>query len=189
MLDILHQCSREVQEIFIYSLYTATRTNFDRVFGTFERVTSFDNAQDLLLYYTRQPAIVRPTGINLIWLQTMLLMILDCDWRGPDNFVLKDGVPKHSLIQSAHKLGSDMAKGLGQLKSKRSSEADVDSEANLVRRNWVALGILSRWYAISVADQSALGTYEMGGREDDRVVGRVTTGIGGMLFSGLLNPH
>ncbi|KAH8427729.1 putative C6 finger domain protein [Aspergillus melleus] len=177
LLEILHQCSREVQEIFIYSLYTATRTNFDRVFGTFERVTSFDNAQDLLLYYTRQPAIVRPTGINLIWLQTMLLMILDCDWRGPDNFVLKDGVPKHSLIQSANKLASDMAKGLGQLKTKRSSDPDVDSEANLVRRNWVALGILSRWYAVSVADPSALGTYEMGGREDERVVGRVSTGI------------
>ncbi|THC98882.1 hypothetical protein EYZ11_001660 [Aspergillus tanneri] len=178
LLDILHQCSREVQEIFIYSLYTVTRTSFDRVFGTFERVTSFDNAQDLLLYYTRQPAIVRPTAVNLIWLQTMLLMILDCDGRGPDNFVLKDGVPKYSLIQSANRLGSDLAKGLGQLKIKRSSDTDVDSEANLVRRNWVALAILSRWYAISVADPSALGSYEVGGREDERMVGRATTGIG-----------
>lgn len=178
LLEILHQCSREVQEIFLYSLYTVTRTNMDRVISTFERVTSFDNAQDLLLYYTRQPALARPTGVNLIWLQTMLLMILDCDSRGPDNFVLKDGVPKHSLIQSASKLGSDLAKGLGQLKSKRSSDPDVDSEANLVRRNWVALAILSRWHAISVADPSILGTYEIGGREDERVVGPVATGIG-----------
>jgi hypothetical protein len=179
LLEILHQCSREVQEIFIYSLYTVTRTNMDRVISTFERVTSFDNAQDLLLYYTRQPALARPTGVNLIWLQTMLLMILDCDSRGPDNFVLKDGVPKHSLIQSASKLGSDLVKGLGQLKSKRSSDPDVDSEANLARRNWVVLAILSRWHAISVADPSVLGTYEIGGQEDERVVGPVTTGIGG----------
>ncbi|EAU33645.1 conserved hypothetical protein [Aspergillus terreus NIH2624] len=175
---LLHLCSREVQEIFLYSLYTVTRTNIERLIGNFERVTSFDNAQDLLLYYTRQPAIIRPTGVNLIWLQTILLMILDCDSRGPDNFVLKDGVPKHSLIQSASKLGSDLAKNLGQLKSKRSSDADVDSDANLVRRSWVSLAIMSRWYAISVADPSALGMYEIGGREDERVLGSIATRIG-----------
>ncbi|PKY03171.1 hypothetical protein P168DRAFT_305496 [Aspergillus campestris IBT 28561] len=178
LMELLHQCSREVQEIFLYSLYTTTATNLDRVVSTFERVTSFDNAQDLLLYYTRQPSILRSNGANLIWLQSTLLMIMDCDSRGPDNFVLKDGVPKQSLIQSALKLGSDMAKGLGQLKSKRSSEPDVDSDANLVRRNWVSLAILTRWYAISVADPSVLGSQEIGGREDERVVGSITTGIG-----------
>jgi hypothetical protein len=120
--------------------------------------------------------------VNLIWLQSMLLMILDCDSRGPDNFVLKDGIPKHTLIQSATKLGSDLAKGLGQLKSKRSSDPDVDSEANLVRRNWVSLIILSRWYAISVADPSVLGTHEIGGREDERVLGSVAVGIACMLL-------
>ncbi|KAL2835235.1 hypothetical protein BDW59DRAFT_137363 [Aspergillus cavernicola] len=176
LLGLLHQCSREVQEIFLYSLYTLTRVNIDRVASTFERVTSYDNAQDLLLYYTRQPALVRSTGVNLIWLQSMLLMILDCDSRGPDNFVLKDGIPKHSLIQSATKLGSDLAKNLGQLKSKRSSDPDNDSEANLARRNWVSLVILTRWYAISVADPSVLGTHEIGGREDERVLGSIPAG-------------
>ncbi|KAF9889402.1 Glucose-responsive transcription factor [Aspergillus nanangensis] len=179
LLELLHLCSREVQEIFLYSLYTLTRTNIDRVVSSFERVTSFDNAQDLLLYYTRQPAMVRPNGVNLIWLQTILLMILDCDSRGPDNFVLKDGVPKHSLIQTASKLGSDLAKSLGQLKMKRSSDPDLDSDSNLVRRNWVSLAIMSRWYAISVSDPSALGTFEIGGREDERVLGSIATGIGG----------
>ncbi|KAH2308130.1 hypothetical protein KXV47_006713 [Aspergillus fumigatus] len=178
LLEILHQCSREVQEVFLYALYTVTRTNLDRVLSTFERVTSFDNAQDLLLYYTRQPALVRPTAVNLVWLQATLLMILDCDSRGPENIVLKDGVPKHSLIQSATKLGSDMAKSLDQLKAKRSSDADVDSDANLVRRSWVSLAILARWYAISVADLSVLVNQEIGGREDERVLGSVTAGIG-----------
>ncbi|GFF38495.1 uncharacterized transcriptional regulatory protein C320.03 [Aspergillus udagawae] len=178
LLEILHQCSREVQEVFLYALYTATRTNLDRVLNTFERVTSFDNAQDLLLYYTRQPALVRPTAVNLVWLQTTLLMILDCDSRGPENLVLKDGMPKHSLIQSATKLGSDMAKSLDQLKAKRSSDADVDSDANLVRRSWVSLAILARWYAISVADPSVLVNQEIGGREDERILGSVTAGIG-----------
>ncbi|GAQ42157.1 glucose-responsive transcription factor [Aspergillus tubingensis] len=177
LLELLHQCSREVQEIFLYSLLTVTRTNMDRMTNAFERVTSFDNAQDLLLYYTRQPAMLRPAAINLIWLQTLLLMIVDCDSRGPDNFVMKDGVPKHTLIQSATKLGSDMAKAFGQLRTKRSSDPDVDSDANLVRRSWVSLALLSRWYAISVADYSVLGTFEIGGREDERVLGSATAGI------------
>jgi hypothetical protein len=107
----------------------------------------------------------------------MLLMILDCDSRGPDNFVLKDGIPKHTLLQSATKLGSDLVKSLGQLKSKRSSDPDIDSEANLARRNWVSLIILTRWYAISVADTGILGTSDIGGREDERVLGGVTAGI------------
>jgi hypothetical protein len=113
-------------------------------------------------------------------------MILDCDSRGPENIVLKDGVPKHSLIQSATKLGSDMAKSLDQLKGKRSSDADVDSDANLVRRSWVSLAILARWYAISVADPSVLVNQEIGGREDERVLGSVTAGIGGTFDFHLL---
>lgn len=185
LLETLHQCSREVQEVFLYGLYTVTRSNMGRVAGAFEKVASFDNAQDILLYYTRQPALVRSTATNLIWLQTMLLMILDCDSRGPDNFVLKDGVPKHTLIQSATKLGSDMAKSLGQLRNKRSSDPDVDSDANLTRRNWVSLIILTRWYAISVADPSVLGNHEIGGREDERVAGSVTTGVGCMSSASL----
>ncbi|KAL2870509.1 putative C6 finger domain protein [Aspergillus lucknowensis] len=177
LLGLLHQCTREVQEIFLYSLYTLTCVNIDRVAGAFERVTSYDNAQDLLLYYTRQPAMVRSTGVNLLWLQSILLMILDCDSRGPDNFVLKDGIPKHTLIQSATKLGSDLVKSLGQLKPKRSSDSDVDSEANLARRSWVCLVILMRWYAVSVADPSVLGTPEIGGRDDERILGSVAAGI------------
>lgn len=176
-LELLHQCNREVQEIFCYALYTVTRTDLSRVATNFEKVTSFDNAQDLLLYHTKQPLIVHSTAVNLIWLQTLLLMIIDADTRGPDNFVLKDGIPKHTLVQAASKLGYDLAKNQGQLKNKRPTDPDVDSDANLTRRNWVSLIILTRWYAISVADGTVLGGQEIGGREDERVVGQITTGI------------
>ncbi|KAJ5727315.1 hypothetical protein N7493_005135 [Penicillium malachiteum] len=176
-LELLHQCNREAQEIFCYALYTATRTDMSRVMARFERVTSFDNAQDLVLYHTRQPLIVHSTAVNLIWLQTLILMIIDCDQRGPDNIVLKDGIPKHILIQAANKLGHDLAKNQGQLKQKRVSDPDVDSDANLTRRNWVSLIILTRWYAISLADATVLGGQEIGGREDERVVGNITMGV------------
>lgn len=154
-----------------------------RVAGNFEKINGFDNAQDLLMFHTRQPLIVHSTPVNLIWLQSLLLMIIDCDTRGPDNFVLKDGVPKGSLVQAANKLGYDLAKSQGQLKNKRSVDPDVDSDANLTRRNWVSLVILARWYAISVADATVLGGHEIGGREDERVVGQITTGIACMLIT------
>ncbi|CAG8214343.1 unnamed protein product [Penicillium nalgiovense] len=176
-LELLHQCNREAQEIFCHALYSVTRTDMSRVAGNFEKINGFDNAQDLLMFHTRQPLIVHTTPVNLIWIQSLLLMIIDCDTRGPDNFVLKDGVPKGSLVQAANKLGYDLAKSQGQLKNKRSVDPDVDSDANLTRRNWVSLVILARWYAISVADATVLGGHEIGGREDERVVGQITTGI------------
>lgn len=176
-LELLHQCNRETQEIFCYALYAVTRTDLSRVAGNFEKVTSFDNAQDLLLYHTRQPLIVHSTAASLVWFQALNLMIIDCDSRGPDNLVLKDGLPKHTLVQAASKLGYDLAKSLGQLKTKRTSDADVDSDANLTRRNWVSFIILARWYAISTADATVIGGQEIGGREDERVVGQITTGI------------
>lgn len=176
-LELLHQCNRETQEIFCYALYTVTRTDLSRVAGNFEKVTSFDNAQDLLLYHTRQPLIVHSTAASLVWFQALNLMIIDCDSRGPDNLVLKDGLPKHTLVQAASKLGYDLAKSMGQLKTKRTSDADVDSDANLTRRNWVSFIILARWYAISTADATVIGGQEIGGREDERVVGQITTGI------------
>lgn len=181
-LELLHQCNREAQEIFCYALYSVTRTDLTRVAANFEKISSFDNAQDLLLFHTRQPLIVHSTAVNLIWLQSLILMIVDCDTRGPDNFVLKDGVPKESLVQAANKLGYDLAKNQGQLKNKRTSDPDVDSDANLTRRNWVSLVILARWYAISVADATVLGGHEIGGREDERVVGQITTGIACMSY-------
>lgn len=177
-LELLHQCNREAQEIFCYALYTATRTDLARVAGNFERVTSFDNASDLLLYHARQPLTIHSTAVNLIWLQSLLLMIIDCDHRGPDNFVFKDGIPKHSLVQAANKLGYDLAKSQGQLIFNRPSDPDVDSDANLTRRNWVSLVIMTRWHSLSVADASMMGdAIEIGNsREDSRVCGDITTG-------------
>jgi hypothetical protein len=110
-------------------------------------------------------------------------MIIDCDTRGPDNFILKDGIPKQTLVQAASKLGYDLAKSQGQLKTNRATDADVDSDANLTRRNWVSFNILARWYAISVADGTVIRGQEIGGREDKRVVGQIVTGIACKLNS------
>lgn len=178
LLELLHQCSREVQEVFLYALYAVTCTNMGRVANAFEKVASYDAAQDLLLsYHARQPVVIRPTAVSLVCLQALLLMILDCDARGPENLLAKNGAPKHALIQAATKIGYDLAKILGQLRGKRTSDSDVDSDSNLTRRNWVSLAILARWHALGVADASLVGNYEIGGLEDERVVGTATSQI------------
>ncbi|KAJ5899487.1 hypothetical protein N7495_004231 [Penicillium taxi] len=176
-LELLHQCNRELQEAFCYALYTVTRTDLSRVAGHFEKVGSFDAAIELVLSHARQPLMLNSTAANVVSLQSLVLLIIDCDSRGPDNFLLKDGVPKQSLVQAASKLGYDLAKNQGQLRSVRAADFDIDSIANLTRRNWVSLIILTRWYAVSVADATVLTGQEIGGREDERVVGQITMGL------------
>lgn len=181
MLELLHQCNRSVQETFCHALYAVTHTNVTRVASSFVRVMSFEHAQELLLGCTRSPVMVHPTATNLIWLQSLLLMIIDCDTRGPDNLLNRDGIPKHALIQVANKLGYELAKSHGQLKTHRVADPDVESNASLIRRNWTSLIILTRWYAMSMADASVLGSFEIGGPEDSYVMGPIWEGIAGEL--------
>jgi hypothetical protein len=176
-LELMHQCPREVQEAFLYALYAVTHTRMDRVAGAFQKVESFDNAQDLLVFHARNPPVAPVTALNIVWFQAMLLMILDADSRGPDNLTLKSGIPKHTLLLNAGKLGHDLAKGCGQLHSQRASVPDADADANLVRRCWVSLVVLSRWYAISMSDASLMRSEEILGREDAKVLDRGVTAI------------
>lgn len=107
------------------------------------------------------------TAANIVLFQSIMLMILDADTRGPDNLTLKDGIPKHTLITFASRFGYDLIKSSGQT-SRTPSEADAD--ANLVRRNWVSLVVLSRWCAISISDASLM-RYEEITPEDYKLMG------------------
>lgn len=167
-----------MQEAFLFALYTVTHTNMNRVASAFQKLESFDGAQDLLLFHARNLPMAPLTPLNIVLLQTMLLMILDSDTRGPDNLILKNGVPKHTLLLTAGKLGYDLAKSCGQLNTQRASVSDPDADANVVRRCWVSLVILSRWYAISMADSSLMRSEEILGREDSKILGRGVMAIG-----------
>lgn len=107
------------------------------------------------------------TAANIVLFQTIMLMILDADTQGPDNLTLKDGIPKHALISVASRFGYDLNKSSGQLGR---GPGEVDAGANLVRRNWVSLIVLSRWCAISISDAS-LVRYEEITREDYKLMG------------------
>ncbi|RJE25265.1 hypothetical protein PHISCL_02415 [Aspergillus sclerotialis] len=170
LLEQLHQCSREAQEVFLYALYTVTHTKMDRVANTFEKVQSFGSAQDHLLFYSRNLPLGPSATAQIVLFQTMLLMILDADTRGPDNLTNKDGIPKGTLLQIASTLGYDLARTYGQAhSSQRVTVADPDADSNVVRRCWVSFIILSRWYALSVSDPTFMRYDEVGTFEDKKI--------------------
>lgn len=171
LLEQLHQCSREAQEVFLYALYTVTHTKMDRVSNTFEKVQSFGSAQDHLLFYSRNLPVGPLATAQIVLFQTMLLLILDADTRGPDNLTNKDGIPKGTLFQVATPLGYDLARTYGQAhRSQRVTVADPDADSNIVRRCWVSFVLLSRWYALSVSDPVFMRYDEVGTSDDKRIL-------------------
>lgn len=181
----MHQCPREVQEVFLYALYTLTHTKMDRVANTFEKVPTFSAAQDLLLFHARNPAEASSTSVQIISFQSMLLMALYADTRGPDNLLNKDGIPKHTLLQTFGKLAFDLAKRFGQVTRRVAApESDADADANIIRRCWVSFVILSRWYAISNGDASSMRFEQIHGCWDGKVFGR-----GHLTVACMCNSH
>ncbi|KAL1998810.1 hypothetical protein VTN02DRAFT_5538 [Thermoascus thermophilus] len=171
VLEILHQCSREVQEVFLHALYAVTGTNLSRLEKPFVKVLSFENAQELVMAQARVYYQIRSTATNLIWLQILLFMVLESDSRGPDNFRGKNGIPKGTLAELAGRLGFSLAKSLDQLRlGKRFENPDMDSDAGLARRGWNIACILCRWHAASVADLDPFSINEIAAAGDEKLL-------------------
>lgn len=185
VLGLLHQCSRELQEVFLHALYAVTRANLSRLEKTFEKVLSFENAQELVFSQARENHQLRSTAINLIWLETILLMTLESDSRGPENLRGRNGIPKSILAEMAGKLGWSVAKSLGQLRSgpKRLEDAEIDSDAAIARRDWTVATILCRWHAASVAEPDPFVTNEIAAAGDEKLLSPATLQLARKLDS------
>ena len=169
----LQHCTREVQEVFLHALYAVTSTNLSRVQDVFQEVKSAEKAQDIIYAAPRQNPSSRSVSTNLIWSQILILMVLDSDSHGPENLHGRNGIPKSVLIDMAFNVTHHTAKSLNQLKSSNPEDANLDSEANIARRNWTVVGILSRWHAVSVAGPDLFGTNEVATFEDRKAFGPV----------------
>lgn len=93
-------------------------------------------------------------------------MALEADSRGPDNLRGQNGIPKSVLLDIAFTLAHFVAKSLGQLKTGNQNDQDLDSDANIARRSWIVIGILSRWHAVSVAGPDIFSNNETATPED-----------------------
>jgi hypothetical protein len=93
-------------------------------------------------------------------------MVLDADSRGPENLRGQNGIPKPILLEIAFTLAHFVAKSLGQLRTGNEDDQDLDSDANIARRIWIVVGILSRWHAVSVAGPDLFSNNETATPED-----------------------
>jgi hypothetical protein len=139
-----------------------------------QEVPSFEKALDLLYATFREDPTSRPLSANFVLLQTLILMVLESDARGPENFRGQNGIPKSALVESAHNLAYHLARLEGVLRTSNPEDKDIDSDGNLARRDWVVVMILSRLHSISVALPDPYGFHEAATQEDRAIFGAAT---------------
>ena len=179
LLELLYQCKREVQEVFLHSFYAVTHTDISRVGSSFQNFISLENAQELVSLRLRENPMLRSNAANFIWLQSLLFMLLDCDARGPDNLWAKNGLPKSMLVEAVAKLGFHIAKSFDQLMVQDGNFQDLDSDAGLARRGWVVTSTLCRWHTFGVAERDVIGSYEIGNLADQKLLGLASAQLAG----------
>ncbi|WEW58209.1 Glucose-responsive transcription factor [Emydomyces testavorans] len=170
----LRQASRQVQEVFLHSLFAVTGAGSFRAGNQFQEIPTFDKAQDRLYEWFRGDPSSRPLAANFILLHSIILMILEADQRGRQNFRGQSGIPKATLVEGSVSLGYYIAKPLRQLDISNPDDKDVDSDGNLARRNWIVIGILARWHMLSTAGPDFFGNHEIATPEDNNIVNLAT---------------
>lgn len=170
-------CSGDVQEAFLHSLYAATGVEFRLVSDGFQIIRTYEDAQQFLYNALSEDESTRSASASLVHLQSMLLMILEADTRGPENLQGQDGINKKVLLGMAYLRGYELVKSVDRLRPEQPVDQETDSTGNLARRAWIVLGILSRWFAVGTAGPDVFGTNEIGTKEDERLLSSTTLQI------------
>lgn len=145
-----------LQEVFAYALYSVTHTNMDRVRDTFNEVDSLETALDQVSTNLRDPYTLRTLPVNLIWIQTLCFLVIDCDKRGPDNLHGRDGYPKQTLVDHLASLAYRVAKPFDQNRETFPDFQDIDSDANIALRDWFSASILCRWHHVGMGERDIM---------------------------------
>ncbi|KAK2740176.1 Glucose-responsive transcription factor [Onygenales sp. PD_40] len=175
--DHLQQTNRQTQESFLHCLYAVTGANLLRAEKEFQQIQTFEKAQDRIFASFREDPSSRSLSTNLVLLQSIILLVLEADARGPENLRAQNGLSKSVLLEVAFPLSYYIAKSLGQLRTSNPDDNDSDSDANIARRNWIVVGILSRWHAVAVAGPDIFDANETATPEDRHVFGLATLQI------------
>ena len=111
-------------------------------------------AADLISASQFESAATRTTSTNLIYLQTMMLMSIEADRRGPASTLRGEpGPPKSVWLGSAVGLAYYLRLHSNRLSEKALTpmEDDTDSDDKIGRRDWWVLVMLDRWHASSTS--------------------------------------
>ncbi|KAK2061600.1 hypothetical protein LY76DRAFT_507577 [Colletotrichum caudatum] len=146
--DYLAQCPGLLREAFVEALSGTIHS-----FPSFQSGSAGDVrlAHTLLVEWEASDSTSRTPIANLVFLQTLLLMIIEADNRPLGSI----GAPKESLLGRA--VASANALKLYQAKADLSeAEAGTDTESQLRVRIWWSLVMLDRWNAVGAAVPSLI---------------------------------
>ncbi|EEB06871.1 transcription factor [Schizosaccharomyces japonicus yFS275] len=86
---------------------------------------------------------------RILHLQTMILLAIESDQRGPATITGKNGLPQSMWLGAAVGLACNMRLHMQGHLSFKSITEDIDSSEALCRRAWWVLVVLDRWHSMS----------------------------------------
>ncbi|KAL2313739.1 Transcription factor [Schizosaccharomyces pombe] len=117
---------------------------------------------------------VQDLSNRILHLQTMILLAIESDQRGPTTITGRNGLPQGMWLGAAIGLACNMRLHIQSHLSLQSINEDMDSDEALCRRAWWVLVVLDRWHSMStcsplflpetfinltIQDQKLLGTF------------------------------
>ncbi|KZF21047.1 hypothetical protein L228DRAFT_248804 [Xylona heveae TC161] len=143
----LANCPVTAREAFLEALDAAVRSFPSSNLPPTRDFQSTKKAADLIFQSQYESIATRTFSTSLIYLQTLLLMVLEADNHGPATMRGQLGPPRAVWIGSAVGLAYNMR--LHTIRCR--TEGDADTDEKIARRNWWNLVILDRWHACSTS--------------------------------------
>lgn len=149
----LAQCPATLREAFLAAIDCLIRTFPTSALGPNSNYAqAVKRAAELLARYPFDNPSSHTPATNLIYLQTLLLMALECDNHGPATIRGEAGPSRAEWLGRAAGVAGHLEINVNRPASQSVFEGDRDSEENVARRVWWVLFVLDRWHASSTAD-------------------------------------
>lgn len=144
----LLDCPVVLRSAFLEALYAAVRSSPASTLGQTRDTQGARKASELITNFQFQTLASQTKSINLIYLQTMILMVLEADNHATRRG--QSGPPRAVWLGAAVGLSYTLKLHINPSRS-RYALSDLDADENLGRRNWWILVILDRWHAVSTS--------------------------------------
>lgn len=149
----LSACPAGLREAFITVLGCYIRTfPSSNLRATQSYVANMKRAAELIAGYPFDNPSSHTPAMDLVYLQTLLLMALETDNHGPATMRGQAGPSRAEWLGRAAGVAGQLELNLIRPRDQLPSQGDPDSEERLARRVWWVLFILDRWHASSTAD-------------------------------------
>ena len=144
----LLDCPPVLRAAFLEALYATVRSSPASTLRPARDAQGARKASELITGFQFETHASHFKSTNLIYLQTMILMVLEADNHATQRG--QSGPPRAVWLGAAVGLSYTLKLHINPSRT-RYSLNDPDSDENLGRRNWCILAILDRWHAVSTS--------------------------------------